>query len=148
MQQIVTLPYSCFLSIQVRIDDREVLAATLDDERTIGTEDASLIFGGFPEKYRFENQNNDLSTTEPLIGCLTDLYHNYEYDVRLFVAMLRPVFRKLPLIPEEHQANMGSCQFDELVAPEAGKVSPSSRIPLDTGLCHIFRKDVGNSLIH
>ncbi|KAH7728640.1 laminin subunit alpha-2-like isoform X6 [Aphelenchoides avenae] len=118
------LLHSIFLSrigsdIQVRIDDREVLAATLDDERTIGTEDASLIFGGFPEKYRFENQNNDLSTTEPLIGCLTDLYHNYEYDVRLFVAMLRPVFRKLPLIPEEHQANMGSCQFDELVAPEA-----------------------------
>lgn len=69
---------SLLFSIQVRIDDREVLTASLDDDHVIGSEDASLIFGGFPEQYRFENQNNDLSTTEPLIGCLTDFYHNYE----------------------------------------------------------------------
>jgi hypothetical protein len=101
--------HSVFLSrigsnVQVRIDDREVLAAALDDERLIGSSESSLVFGGIPSHYRFDNQNNDLGTTEALVGCLTDFYYNYE---------------RFTIIPEEHHANLGSCQYDEISVPES-----------------------------
>ncbi|KAI1731181.1 laminin EGF domain-containing protein [Ditylenchus destructor] len=94
------LLHSVFLSrvgpsIQVRIDDREVLSATLEDDRPIGSENAAIVFGGLPEWLR--NKEHDLGTSESLIGCLSDFQYNYQ---------------RLPIVLEQHQATMGSCEFD------------------------------------
>ena len=92
-------------SIEVRIDDREVLKAQLQDDTVIGSPSSKLYFGGLPDKLRSRNDNNDMGTTEPLIGCLSDFYFNFE---------------KLSIIPEDHEAQLGICAFDDDVAHDAG----------------------------
>uniref|UniRef100_A0A915E106 Uncharacterized protein n=1 Tax=Ditylenchus dipsaci TaxID=166011 RepID=A0A915E106_9BILA len=108
------LLHSVFLSrtdslIQMRIDDKEVLTAKLEDETTIGTTHHYVLFGGFPTS--MANQEHHLGTSEPLIGCLSDFQHNYE---------------NLPIILEEHQATLGSCEFNKkgLVGTEDEEYEP------------------------
>lgn len=60
----------------MRIDDREVLAVSLDDDQmTIGSNHSLLIFGGLPEAFDY---TQDLHINTPLIGCLSDFQLNYE----------------------------------------------------------------------
>uniref|UniRef100_A0A914BUS5 Laminin G domain-containing protein n=1 Tax=Acrobeloides nanus TaxID=290746 RepID=A0A914BUS5_9BILA len=90
--------------IEVRVDDREVLRTEFSDLTTIGSSGAQLFLGGFPEKIIPKNKNQDMGTSEPLIGCLSDFYYNYE---------------KMPVIPESHQATLGYCAYDDELAPES-----------------------------
>lgn len=60
----------------MRIDDREVLTANLDDNQMIiGSNQSSLIFGGLPEAFI---QTYEMHINTPLIGCLSDFQLNYE----------------------------------------------------------------------
>uniref|UniRef100_A0AC34R150 Laminin G domain-containing protein n=1 Tax=Panagrolaimus sp. JU765 TaxID=591449 RepID=A0AC34R150_9BILA len=52
-------------SIEVRIDDREVLRGQLSDDKIIGSKTSKLYFGGLPDKLRIKNENIDIGTTEP-----------------------------------------------------------------------------------
>lgn len=62
--------------VQIRIDDREVLAASIENEKLVmGSNQSSLYFGGIPEKFA---QNQELNTNESLIGCISDFQLNYE----------------------------------------------------------------------
>uniref|UniRef100_A0A7E4VA92 Laminin EGF-like domain-containing protein n=1 Tax=Panagrellus redivivus TaxID=6233 RepID=A0A7E4VA92_PANRE len=84
-------------AIEVRIDDREVLKSHFADETPIGSPDAKLYFGGLPARLRSPNDGDDMGTTEPLIGCLSDFYFNFE---------------RWSIVPEEHQALLGTCTLD------------------------------------
>ncbi|KAK5967886.1 Laminin G domain protein [Trichostrongylus colubriformis] len=73
--------HSVFMSrkgkiVRLRVDDKEVgEKQTLDDESPIGTATSQMFIGGFPE--RSKPPNNEIPTTVPLIGCVSDMYHNY-----------------------------------------------------------------------
>lgn len=71
--------------IVLRIDDREVLTTTFEDETTIGSLNSLLLFGSLPDHLlkNFESHKN-LATSESLIGCLSDFQYNYEF-VNLFI---------------------------------------------------------------
>lgn len=65
----------------VRIDDKEILTANLDDDTVIGTERSAMLLGGFPDREDESEaqQQTELGSSEPLIGCLSDFYLNYKY---------------------------------------------------------------------
>ncbi|PIO58435.1 laminin G domain protein, partial [Teladorsagia circumcincta] len=73
--------HSVFMSrkgkiVRLRVDDKEVgEKQTLDDESPIGTATSQMFIGGFAE--RSKPPNNEIPTTVPLIGCVSDMYHNY-----------------------------------------------------------------------
>uniref|UniRef100_A0A914PDU2 Laminin G domain-containing protein n=1 Tax=Panagrolaimus davidi TaxID=227884 RepID=A0A914PDU2_9BILA len=89
-------------SIEVRIDDREILKGHLPDDTIIGTENSKLYFGGLPD-WASKEKKDDMGTSEPLIGCLSDFYFNFE---------------KWSIIPEEHHAQLGTCAFDDDITTE------------------------------
>lgn len=66
------------------MDDREVLATVLDDARPIGVMGSAsvMLLGGFPTRLRELAKSaldaQQVGTTEPLDGCLSDFQHNYE----------------------------------------------------------------------
>uniref|UniRef100_A0A914HZB5 Uncharacterized protein n=1 Tax=Globodera rostochiensis TaxID=31243 RepID=A0A914HZB5_GLORO len=114
------LLHSVFLSrlgkeIQVRIDDREVLATVLDDDRPIGGTDWVMMLGGLPSRLKeLANRalDNELATVDPLDGCLSDFQHNYE---------------RLPILLEAHRgAILGSCP------PEDGDLSNPGTAPFSS----------------
>jgi hypothetical protein len=68
----------------IRIDDKEILTAVLDDDTTIGNDRSAMLLGGFPEREGEESQQQtELGTSEPLIGCLSDFYLNYKFALTL-----------------------------------------------------------------
>ncbi|CAK5083312.1 unnamed protein product [Meloidogyne enterolobii] len=78
------LLHSVFLSrmgkeIQVRINDREVLATILDDERSIGGDRWNMLLGGVPSRLQSLIQDSELGTVDSLAGCLSDFQLDYEY---------------------------------------------------------------------
>uniref|UniRef100_A0A7I4XW57 Laminin subunit alpha-2 n=1 Tax=Haemonchus contortus TaxID=6289 RepID=A0A7I4XW57_HAECO len=93
--------HSVFMSrkgkiVQLRVDDKEVgEKQVLDDESPIGSATSQMFIGGFAE--RSKPPNNEIPTTVPLIGCVSDMYHNY---------------KKVPIVPEEHSADIGSCAIE------------------------------------
>nr|CAD2186502.1 unnamed protein product [Meloidogyne enterolobii] len=98
------LLHSVFLSrmgkeIQVRINDREVLATILDDERSIGGDRWNMLLGGVPSRLQSLIQDSELGTVESLAGCLSDFQLDYE---------------RLPIILEEHYGTiLGSCSLED-----------------------------------
>ncbi|KAI6208105.1 hypothetical protein M3Y96_00079500 [Aphelenchoides besseyi] len=84
--------------IVIRVDDREILSAALEDDTVIGSPQATLLLGGFPttEGAQEEAEKQNMGTSEPLIGCLSDFYVDY---------------KRLPIIPQEHLATLGSCSL-------------------------------------
>ncbi|KHJ99588.1 laminin G domain protein [Oesophagostomum dentatum] len=105
--------HSVFMSrkgknVRLRVDDRVVgEVQTLNDESAIGTASSQMFIGGFAE--RFTPPNNEIPTTVPLIGCISDMYHNY---------------KKIPVIPLEHNAQLGTCAIE----------SPNFAVPIDEPL--------------
>ncbi|KAJ1350104.1 hypothetical protein KIN20_005821, partial [Parelaphostrongylus tenuis] len=105
--------HSVFMSrkgktVRLRVDDREIGdKQTLDDESPIGTATSQMYIGGFAE--RAKPPNNEIPTTVPLIGCISDMYHNY---------------KKIAIVPEEHNAQIGMCAIQ----------SPSFASPIDEPL--------------
>ncbi|KAL3119034.1 hypothetical protein niasHT_003817 [Heterodera trifolii] len=100
------LLHSVFLSrlgkeVQVRIDDREVLATVLDDDRPIGGIGWAMLIGGFPVRLKelaMRALDGKLGTLEPMEGCLSDFQLNYEW---------------LPVLLEAHRgAVLGSCPLE------------------------------------
>jgi hypothetical protein len=67
----------------VRVDDREVMATDLEDERPIGGDQWTMVLGGLPTRManllagEAEMQLPELAA-QPLAGCLSDLQLNYE----------------------------------------------------------------------
>ncbi|KAK6042631.1 laminin G domain protein [Cooperia oncophora] len=97
-----------FFSVRLRVNDKEVgEKQTLDDESPIGTTASQMFIGGFAE--RSKPPNNEIPITVPLIGCVSDIYHNY---------------KKIPIVPEEHSAEIGTCAIE----------SPSFASPIDEPL--------------
>uniref|UniRef100_A0A914BUT8 Laminin G domain-containing protein n=1 Tax=Acrobeloides nanus TaxID=290746 RepID=A0A914BUT8_9BILA len=95
--------------IEVGVDDREVLRTEFSDLTTIGSSGAQLFLGGFPGLFRPKNLNQDIGTSEPLIGCL-----------------------KMPVIPESHQVILGYCAYDDELAPESAMAQDACPIIQDT----------------
>ena len=67
-----------FNRIQVRINDREVLATILDDERSIGGDRWTMLLGGVPSRLESLIQEAEVGTVESLVGCLSDFQLDYE----------------------------------------------------------------------
>ena len=63
-------------SIRLRVDDKEIATGTLNDEETVGSSYQRLFLGGFPTSVA--PPNTEIPTNVPLIGCVSDLYHNYQ----------------------------------------------------------------------
>lgn len=65
----------------MRIDDQEIITGVLEDESMIGNERSAMLMGGFPEREDGleTQQQSELGTSEPLIGCLSDFYLNYKF---------------------------------------------------------------------
>ncbi|EYC00933.1 hypothetical protein Y032_0112g342 [Ancylostoma ceylanicum] len=102
--------HSVFMSrkgkfVRLRVDDKEVgEKQVLNDESPIGTASSQMFIGGFAE--RSKPPNNEIPTTVPLIGCVSDMFHNY---------------KKIPIVPEEHNAQIGTCAIE----------SPNFAVPID-----------------
>ncbi|PIO72285.1 laminin G domain protein [Teladorsagia circumcincta] len=110
--------HSVFMSrkgkiVRLRVDDKEVgEKQTLDDESPIGTATSQMFIGGFAE--RSKPPNNEIPTTVPLIGCVSDMYHNY---------------KKIPIVPEEHSAEIGTCAIE---SPNfASPIGPNMLVKVD-----------------
>lgn len=76
-----SLAHSVFLArnggqVILRIDDREAIDTTLDDDGVIGSESAALHLGGLPS--RSVESPTGQGTGEPLVGCLSNFYVNYK----------------------------------------------------------------------
>ena len=83
----------------MRIDDREVLATVLEDERPIGGEHWVMLLGGFPARFAKLVADAELGTAEPLAGCLSDFQLNYG---------------RLPILLEEHSGtSLGACALED-----------------------------------
>lgn len=66
--------------IIVRIDDREVLTNTLDDEISIGSPNSLLLIGGLPNHLVTNSDElKNFATSNSFIGCLSDFQYNYEF---------------------------------------------------------------------
>ena len=67
--------------VLVRIDDREILTGALNDARAIGAADATLQIGGFAPDASTTSAVDlaqEPPTRESLVGCLADVYHDYQ----------------------------------------------------------------------
>ncbi|CAD6189781.1 unnamed protein product [Caenorhabditis auriculariae] len=84
-------------NIRLRVDDKEIgEAQKLEDESSIGSATSQMILGGFND--RLKPPNNEIPLTAPFIGCIfLTFFHNY---------------RRVPLIPEDHDAQIGVCPMD------------------------------------
>ncbi|MFH4977663.1 hypothetical protein AB6A40_004372 [Gnathostoma spinigerum] len=82
-------------SILLRIDDRLVVSSSLSDRAMIGAPETQMFIGGFPEKVK--PSSNEIPFSEPLIGCISDIYNNYKF---------------VPITPEAHIAIIGFCPID------------------------------------
>ncbi|ETN73227.1 laminin EGF-like protein [Necator americanus] len=143
--------YLQYFSVRLRVDDKEVGEKyELSDESPIGTATSQMYIGGavmdcvavaylniymsrisivsLPSELllgfaeRSKPPNNEIPTTVPLIGCISDMYHNY---------------KKIPIVPDEHNAQIGTCaiespnfaipiEAEKLVAPVDNKPSKES----------------------
>lgn len=74
------------------MDDKDVGDGTLDDETTVGNPSSQMFLGGFSK--RSKPSNAEIPTSASLIGCISDLYLDYQ---------------RIPLVPEDHQAQIGVC---------------------------------------
>lgn len=71
-----------YFRIVIRIDDKEIIDASLEDETVIGTDYSTMLLGGFPQRGDDKDtQQIELGTSEPLIGCLSDFYLNYRFKL-------------------------------------------------------------------
>ncbi|KAL7080520.1 hypothetical protein ACQ4LE_000443, partial [Meloidogyne hapla] len=119
------LLHSVFLSrmgkeIQVRINDREVLATILDDERSIGGDRWTMLLGGVPSRLESLIQEAEVGTVESLVGCLSDFQLDYD---------------RLPIILEEHYGTiLGSCSLEnginEIIYENSENKNPAKDAPL------------------
>ena len=57
-----------------------------------------MLLGGFND--RSKPPSNEIPFEEPLIGCISDVFHNY---------------KRIPLVPESHNALIGMCSLDNAV---------------------------------
>ncbi|PAV75919.1 hypothetical protein WR25_01227 [Diploscapter pachys] len=96
--------HSVFMSregkmIRLRVDDKEIgEPQTLSDESPVGTSYSQMLLGGFND--RSKPPSNEIPFEEPLIGCISDVFHNY---------------KRIPLVPESHNALIGMCSLDNAV---------------------------------
>lgn len=58
------------------MDDKEIGDGTLDDESTVGTASSQMFLGGFSK--RSKPSNAEIPSTAPLIGCISDIYLDYQ----------------------------------------------------------------------
>uniref|UniRef100_A0A8R1DFE1 Uncharacterized protein n=1 Tax=Caenorhabditis japonica TaxID=281687 RepID=A0A8R1DFE1_CAEJA len=87
-------------TLQVKVDDKEIgVSQTLEDESHIGSSHRPLIFGGFSDDLK--PQNNELPITSPFIGCISHVYLN---------------LKQVPLTPVKHNALIGMCSMDQTQA--------------------------------
>uniref|UniRef100_A0A0N5CEW4 Uncharacterized protein n=1 Tax=Strongyloides papillosus TaxID=174720 RepID=A0A0N5CEW4_STREA len=78
--------------IYLRIDDKEILKDSLNNDLTIGSLDHTVYIGGVDNQ---ENINeNELPVKNGIIGCISNVYYNFEL---------------LPLVPLSHSSIIGNC---------------------------------------
>ncbi|VDM78638.1 unnamed protein product [Strongylus vulgaris] len=94
------------------------------------------VFMSFAE--RSKPPNNEIPITVPLIGCVSDMFHNYrkipivpeEHNAQIGICAIEspnfatPIGWKIPIVPEEHNAQIGICAIE----------SPNFATPIDEPL--------------
>ncbi|CAI4225847.1 unnamed protein product [Auanema sp. JU1783] len=110
--------HSVFMSrieriIRLRVDDKEVGdGQQLEDQSSIGNSNSQMFLGGLSD--RSKPSNGEIPSTIPLIGCISDMVHDY---------------KPRSFIPEDHEAEIGICAmesyhfypFDDPIDGEAPK---------------------------